>query len=274
MTTDSPHTPAPIEDFLAIAGLQLTSRVLLGTARYPSTQLLLDALEASGTQLVTVALRRVDPVAGGTENLYRLLVERGYHLLPNTAGCFTARDAVLTAELAREALGTSRIKLEVIADEETLLPDVEELLRAAETLVGKGFQVFPYTNDDPVTARKLEEIGCVAVMPLGAPIGSGLGIRNPHNIELIVQRAHIPVIVDAGVGTASDVAVAFELGVDGVLMNTAVAQARQPVRMAAAMRAAAVAGREAYLAGRMPKRFYAEASSPMGGRIAAESAAW
>ncbi|RLT36242.1 MAG: thiazole synthase [Chloroflexi bacterium] len=274
MTTDSPHTPAPTEDFLAIAGLQLTSRVLLGTARYPSTQLLLDALEASGTQLVTVALRRVDPVAGGTENLYRLLVERGYHLLPNTAGCFTARDAVLTAELAREALGTSRIKLEVIADEETLLPDVEELLRAAETLVGKGFQVFPYTNDDPVTARKLEEIGCVAVMPLGAPIGSGLGIRNPHNIELIVQRAHIPVIVDAGVGTASDVAVAFELGVDGVLMNTAVAQARQPVRMAAAMRAAAVAGREAYLAGRMPKRFYAEASSPMGGRIAAESAAW
>ncbi len=274
MTTDSPPAPAPTEDFLAIAGLQLTSRVLLGTARYPSTQQLLDALEASGTQLVTVALRRVDPVAGGTENLYRLLVERGYHLLPNTAGCFTARDAVLTAELAREALGTSRIKLEVIADEETLLPDVEELLRAAETLVGKGFQVFPYTNDDPVTARKLEEIGCVAVMPLGAPIGSGLGIRNPHNIELIVQRAHIPVIVDAGVGTASDVAVAFELGVDGVLMNTAVAQARQPVRMAGAMRAAAVAGREAYLAGRMPKRFYAKASSPMGGRIAAESAAW
>ena len=173
---------------------------------------------------MTVALRRVDPVAGGAENLYRLLVERGYHLLPNTAGCFTARDAVLTAELAREALGTSRVKLEVIADEETLLPDVEELLRAAETLVSKGFEVFPYTNDDPVTARKLEDIGCVAVMPLGAPIGSGLGIRNPHNIELIVQRAQVPVIVDAGVGTASDVAVALELGVDGVLMNTAVVE--------------------------------------------------
>ena len=277
MTTDGSTPPGPAadgEDIFAIADLRLTSRVLLGSARYPSTQVLLNALAASGTQLVTVALRRVDPVAGGGENLYRLLVEHGYALLPNTAGCFTARDAVLTAELAREALGTSRIKLEVIADEETLLPDVEELLRAAETLVGKGFQVFPYTNDDPITARKLEDVGCVAVMPLGAPIGSGLGIRNPHNIELIVKRAHVPVIVDAGVGTASDVAVAFELGVDGVLMNTAVAQARQPVRMAAAMRAAAVAGREAFLAGRMPRRFYAEASSPLSGRIASESAAW
>ena len=277
MTTDGSTPPGPAadgEDIFAIADLRLTSRVLLGSARYPSTQVLLNALAASGTQLVTVALRRVDPVAGGGENLYRLLVEHGYALLPNTAGCFTARDAVLTAELAREALGTSRIKLKVIADEETLLPDVEELLRAAETLVGKGFQVFPYTNDDPITARKLEDVGCVAVMPLGAPIGSGLGIRNPHNIELIVKRAHVPVIVDAGVGTASDVAVAFELGVDGVLMNTAVAQARQPVRMAAAMRAAAVAGREAFLAGRMPRRFYAEASSPLSGRIASESAAW
>lgn len=261
-------------DRLEIAGLSLDSRVLLGTARYPSTQVLLDALEASGTQLVTVSLRRVDPLAGGGENLYRLLSERGYELLPNTAGCFTARDAVLTAELAREALGTTRIKLEVIADEETLLPDVEELLRAAETLVGKGFQVFPYTNDDPITARKLEEIGCVAVMPLGAPIGSGLGIRNPHNIQLIVERAHVPVIVDAGVGTASDVAFAFELGCDGVLMNTAVAQAREPVRMARAMRAGAVAGREAFLAGRMPKRYYGESSSPLEGRIGAEVAAW
>ena len=261
-------------DRFEIAGLSLDSRVLLGTARYPSTQVLLDALEASGTQLVTVSLRRVDPIAGGGENLYRLLSERGYELLPNTAGCFTARDAVLTAELAREALGTTRIKLEVIADEETLLPDVEELLRAAETLVGKGFQVFPYTNDDPITARKLEEIGCVAVMPLGAPIGSGLGIRNPHNIQLIVERARVPVIVDAGVGTASDVAFAFELGCDGVLMNTAVAQARELVRMARAMRAGATAGREAYLAGRMPKRYYGEASSPLDGRIGAEAAAW
>ena len=261
-------------DRLEIAGLSLESRVLLGTARYPSTQVLLDALEASGTQPVTVSLRRVDPVAGGGENLYRLLSERGYELLPNTAGCFTARDAVLTAELAREALGTTRIKLEVIADEETLLPDVEELLRAAETLVGKGFQVFPYTNDDPITARKLEELGCVAVMPLGAPIGSGLGIRNPHNIQLIVERAHVPVIVDAGVGTASDVAFAFELGCDGVLMNSAVAQAREPVRMARAMRAGAIAGREAYLAGRMPRRYYGDASSPLEGRIGAEVAAW
>jgi thiazole synthase len=259
---------------LAIAGLELESRVLLGTARYPSTQVLLDSLEASGTQLVTVALRRVDPVTGGGENLYRLLRDRGYELLPNTAGCFTARDAVLTAELAREALGTPRIKLEVIADEETLLPDVEELLVAADQLVARGFQVFPYTNDDPVMARKLEEIGCVAVMPAGAPIGSGLGIRNPHNIQLIVDRAHVPVIVDAGVGTASDVAVAFELGCDGVLMNTAVAQAREPVRMARAMRAAAVAGREAYLAGRMPRRFYGEASSPTEGRIGSQAAAW
>jgi thiazole synthase len=262
------------DDGWTLADLVLGSRVLLGSARYPSTQIMLDALEASGTQLVTVALRRVDPAAAGGENLYRLLTERGYQLLPNTAGCFTARDAVLTAELAREALSTNRIKLEVIADEETLLPDVEELLRAAETLVAKGFHVFPYTNDDPVTARKLEEIGCAAVMPLGAPIGSGLGIRNPHNIELIVQRAQVPVIVDAGVGTASDVAVAFELGCDGVLMNTAVAQARQPVRMARAMRAAAVAGREAFLAGRMPRRFYADASSPLEGRIGAQVAAW
>lgn len=267
-TTDTLH------DSWTIAGLTLSSRLLLGSARYPGTQTMLDSLAASGTQLVTVAVRRVDPVAGGDENLYRLLVEREYQLLPNTAGCFTARDAVLTAELAREALGTSRIKLEVIADEETLLPDVEELLKAAELLVGKGFQVFPYTNDDPVTARKLEDIGCVAVMPLGAPIGSGLGIRNPHNIQLIVERAHIPVIVDAGVGTASDVAIAFELGVDGVLLNTAVAQAREPVRMARAMRAAAIAGREAFLAGRMPRRFYGEASSPLDGRIASAVAAW
>jgi thiazole synthase len=259
----------------ALAGETLHSRVLLGTnSHYASTQQMFDALAASGTDLVTVALRRVDPVARDGENLYQLLTERGYRLLPNTAGCFTAREAVLTAELAREALGTSLIKLEVIADEDTLLPDVEELLVAARDLIARGFSVLPYTSDDPVVARKLEDIGCAAVMPLGAPIGSGLGIRNPHNIQLIVERAHVPVIVDAGVGTASDVAIALELGCDGVLMSTAVAQARNPVRMARAMRHAALAGREAFLAGRMPKRFYGEASSPSGGRIAAEVAAW
>lgn len=266
----------PGEEPWELAGLTLTSRLLLGTSRYPSTQVLLDALDASGTGLVTVALRRVDPNrAEGGESLYDLLTERGLHLLPNTAGCFTAKEAVLTAELGREALGTSRVKLEVIADEDTLLPDVEELLVAARELVARGFQVLPYTTDDPIIARRLEAIGCVAVMPLGAPIGSGLGIRNPHNIQMIKERAGVPVIVDAGVGTASDIAVAFELGCDGVLLNTAVAQARQPVRMARAMRAAAIAGREASLAGRMPKRFYGEASSPIDGRIsAAQQAAW
>ena len=270
------RAPLPGEESWELAGLTLTSRLLLGTSRYPSTQVLLDALDASGTGLVTVALRRVDPNRGEDgESLYDLLTERGLHLLPNTAGCFTAKDAILTAELGREALGTSRVKLEVIADEETLLPDVEELLVAARELVARGFQVLPYTTDDPIIARRLEEIGCVAVMPLGAPIGSGLGIRNPHNIQMIKERAGVPVLVDAGVGTASDVAVAFELGVDGVLMNTAVAQARQPVRMARAMRAAAIAGREAFLAGRMPRRFWGEASSPMDGRIsAAQQAAW
>ena len=251
MTNLDPRAALPGEEPWELAGLTLTSRLLLGTSRYPSTQVLLDALDASGTQFVTVALRRVDPNIGEDgESLYDLLTERGLHLLPNTAGCFTAKEAVLTAELGREALGTSRVKLEVIADEETLLPDVEELLIAARELVARGFQVLPYTTDDPIIARRLEEIGCVAVMPLGAPIGSGLGIRNPHNIQMIKERA-------------------------GVLMNTAVAQARQPVRMARAMRAAAIAGREAFLAGRMPKRFWGEASSPMDGRIsAAQQAAW
>ncbi len=258
-----------------IAGLTLHSRVLLGTARYPSMQVMLDSLAAAGTGLVTVALRRVQAAQDGGENLYAALTERGYRILPNTAGCFTARDAILTAELGREALETDLVKLEVIADEDTLLPDTVELLNAAEELVRRGFQVLPYTNDDPVTAQKLEDLGCAAVMPLGAPIGSGLGIRNPHNIQLIRERASVPVIIDAGVGTASDCALAFELGCDGVLLNTAVAQARDPVAMARAMRAAAIAGRQAFLAGRMPKRYYAEASSPTEGRIgAAGAAAW
>ena len=252
-------------DTLKLGTLELTSRVLMGTSRFPSTQVLLDALAASGTQLVTVALRRVRVGEGG-DNLYGLLAERGHHLLPNTAGCFTAEEAVRTAMMARDALETNLIKLEVIADEETLLPEPQELLRAAERLVKAGFVVLPYTNDDPVTARKLEELGCAAVMPLAAPIGSGLGLRNPHNLELIKARAKIPVIVDAGIGTASDVTKVFELGLDAVLMNSAVSRSRDPVGMARAVRAAAIAGREAFLAGRMPMKTLAEASTPLEGR--------
>jgi thiazole synthase len=244
-----------------LAGRTLRSRLLLGTGRYPSRETLLSALDASGTEMVTVAVRRVR-LEPGADSLYEALRARGLHILPNTAGCYTAKDAVLTAELAREALQTDLVKLEVIADEDTLLPDVEALLDAARTLVAAGFQVLPYTNDDPVTARKLEDLGCAAVMPLAAPIGSGLGIRNPHNLLLIKERARVPVVVDAGVGTASDVAIAFELGCDAVLLNTAVARARHPVRMARAMRLAAEAGRDAHLAGRIPRKFYAEASSP------------
>jgi thiazole synthase len=267
-TTSKSSGPSRVADAdWQIGDLRLTSRLILGTARYPSTQVLLQALEAAGAQLVTVGIRRVSLTAEGGENLYRLLREHGFQVLPNTAGCFTAKDAVLTAQLAREALGTTMIKLEVIGDEDTLLPDVAGLLDAARELVRQGFQVLPYTNDDPITAKKLEDVGCIAVMPLGAPIGSGLGIRNPHNIELIVERSQVPVIVDAGVGTASDVAVAFELGCDGVLLNTAVAKARDPVAMAAAMRDASQAGWLARRAGRIPRRFMAEASTPMQGRI-------
>ena len=259
----------PIEtpkDQWTIGDLELTSRVLLGTASYPNTDLMLQSLEVSGTEFVTVSLRRVDPAANGPENLYALLQERGYHLLPNTAGCFTAAEAGLTARMSREALGTSFIKLEVIADEDTLLPAPEPLLKAADELVRDGFQELPYTNDDPVTALKLEELGCVAVMPLAAPIGSGLGIRNPHNIELIKSRARVPVIIDAGLGTASDVALAFELGCDAVLLNSAVSRSHDPVRMARAIGLGARAGRDAFLAGRMPQKFLAESASPLEGR--------
>ncbi len=257
-------------DTWELAGLTLRSRLILGTARYPSVQVMLDALEATGTEMVTVALRRVS-LGTDSENLYQVLKDRQYHILPNTAGCYTVKDAVLTARLAREALGISRIKLELIADDETLLPDTEQLLEAARLLVGEGFSVLPYTNDDPVTAQKLEALGCVAVMPLAAPIGSGLGIRNPHNLQLIRSRVRVPMIVDAGVGTASDVAVAFELGCDGVLLNSAIARAQDPVRMARAVRHAAVAGRDALLAGRMPQRMLADPTSPMTGRVAAGS---
>ena len=253
-------------DTWQVGGLTLRSRLLLGTARYPSRQVLLDALEASGTELVTVALRRVS-VGSEPENLYQLLQERQYHILPNTAGCYTVKEAVLTAQLGREALGTSLVKLELIADDETLLPDTVQLLEAARQLVRDGFTVLPYTNDDPVTAQRLEDLGCAAVMPLAAPIGSGLGIRNPHNLDMMRRRLRVPLIVDAGVGTASDVAIAFELGCDGLLLNSAVARAQDPVRMARAIRHAALAGRDALLAGRMPRKTLADPTSPMAGRV-------
>ncbi len=259
-------------DLLTLGPLTLHSRLLLGSSRYPSMQVMLESLEASGTELVTVALRRVRAGDDRGENVYALLEQRSLNVLPNTAGCYTAKEAVLTAELGREALETDLVKLEVIADDETLLPDSEELLTAARDLVKRGFVVLPYTNDDPVTAQKLEDIGCAAVMPLAAPIGTGLGIRNPHNLEVIKARAQVPVIVDAGVGTASDAALVFELGCDGLLLNSAVSRARDPVLMAAAMKAAAEAGRSAFLAGRMPKRFLAEASSPFEGRIGGSKA--
>ncbi len=250
---------------LTIAGKSFGSRLMIGTSRYPNQQIMLDAVKASGAAIVTVAVRRVSLESGG-EGLFEVLGD-DYHLLPNTAGCYTAKDAVLTAELAREALGTEWIKLEVIGDDETLFPDVEQLLRAAEELVKQGFIVLPYVNDDPITCRKLEDIGCAAVMPLAAPIGSGMGIRNPYNLRIIREQCSVPVIVDAGVGTASDAAVALELGCDGILLNSAVAGARDPVRMARAMRLAVEAGRLAFEAGRIPRKLYATASTPVDGAI-------
>ncbi|OLT33634.1 thiazole synthase [Actinomadura sp. CNU-125] len=256
-------TGAARDDALVIAGEEFGSRLIMGTGGAPSMQVLREALTASGTELTTVAMRRVDPAARGS--VLDVLKECGIRVLPNTAGCFTAGEAVLTAKLAREALGTNWVKLEVIADEHTLLPDPIELVEAAEQLVDDGFAVLPYTNDDPVLARRLEQAGCVAVMPLGSPIGSGLGIRNPHNIELIVERAGVPVVLDAGLGTASDAALAMELGCDAVLLATAVTRAQSPATMAAAMRHAVEGGRLARRAGRIPKRRYAQASSPFEG---------
>ena len=246
-----------------IAGVQLGSRLILGTGGAPSLAVVDDALAASGTSMCTVAMRRVDPGTSGS--ILDVLDRRGVRVLPNTAGCRTAREAVRTAQLAREALETDWVKLEVIADERTLLPDPVELLDAAQTLVGQGFQVLPYTNDDPVLARRLQQAGCVAVMPLGSPIGTGLGIANHHNIELIVSEATVPVILDAGIGTASDAALAMELGCDGVLLASAVTRAQDPAAMATAMARAVEAGRLARLAGRIPKRFHAQASSPTEG---------
>src|SRR6201992_4123101 len=247
-------------DPLVIAGEKFESRLILGPGGAPSLDVLERALVASGTELTTVAMRRVAP--GGGRNALGLLAERSIQVLPNTAGCHTAADAVRTAELAREALGTGWVKLEVIADEQTLLPDPIELLDAADMLVSRGFTVLPYTNDDPVLARRLEQAGCAAVMPLGAPIGAGRGISNGHNTELIVAGAGVPVVLDAGVGTASDAAIAMELGCDAVLLATAVTRARDPELMAEAMRHAVIAGRCARRAGRVPIRRYASASSP------------
>jgi thiazole synthase len=248
---------------LTIAGRALRSRLLLGTGGFPRLETLAEAIEATAAELVTVALRRIDPAAQGS--LVDVLDGCGVELLPNTAGCYTARDAVLTAKLAREAFGTDWVKLEVIGDERTLLPDAPELLVAAEELVADGFVVLPYTNDDPILARRLEDAGCAAVMPLGSPIGSGMGIRNPYNLSLIVERAGVPVILDAGVGTASDAALAMELGCDGVLCASAIARAEEPVAMARAIRLAVEAGVLARGAGRIPRRLYAEASSPAEG---------
>ncbi len=248
------------DDPFVLGGEKFGSRLIMGTGGAPSLDVLGRALTASGTELTTVAMRRVDPASRGS--VLDVLAELRIRVLPNTAGCFTAAEAVRTARLAAEALGTTWVKLEVIADEVTLLPDPVELLDAAERLVADGFTVLPYTSDDPVLARRLEQAGCAAVMPLGAPIGSGLGIRNPHNIELMVQAALVPVILDAGIGTASDAALAMELGCAAVMLATAVTRAREPELMAAAMRSAVIAGRLAYRAGRIPRRRYARASSP------------
>jgi thiazole synthase len=254
-------------DPLILAGREFRSRLIVGTGKYPSFQVMKDAHEASGAEMVTVAVRRVDLKARGPENLLDHIDTRHLFILPNTAACYSADEAVRTARLGREAGLSNWVKLEVIGDEKTLYPDTEGLLAATRILVKEGFIVLPYTTDDVVVAKKLQDAGAAAVMPLGAPIGSGLGIQNRVNLQLVREAVKVPVIVDAGVGTASDAAIAMELGADGVLMNTAIALAREPVRMAAAMRKAVEAGREAFLAGRIPRKMYASASSPPEGVV-------
>jgi thiazole synthase len=261
-----------MQDELKLGNQALRSRLIVGTGKYRNLEETKAALEASGADMVTVAVRRLDLNAQGGDSLIRYLKEGGYTLLPNTAGCYNVDDAVRTCRLARELGIAGLVKLEVLGDPKTLFPDVVQTLEAARILVKEGFNVLPYTSDDPITAKKLEDIGCTAVMPLAAPIGSGLGICNRYNLEIIRQTLTVPVIVDAGVGTASDAAVAMELGCDGVLMNTAIAGAREPVRMAHAMRLAVEAGRQAYLAGRIDKRLYATASSPLTGVIGSNQA--
>jgi thiazole synthase len=251
------------DDVLKIGKHEFTSRLIVGTGKYPSLEVMQQAHEASGTQFVTVAIRRINLDERSGKTLLDYIDRSKYTILPNTAGCYTAKEAVLTAQLARELLETDLIKLEVIGDPQTLYPDTRETLAAATQLVKDGFTVLPYIIDDPVACKRLEEEGCAAVMPLAAPIGSGLGVCNPYSIRIIKERANVPVIVDAGVGTASDAAVAMELGVDAVLMNTGIAAAKDPVAMAHAMKYAVQAGRLAFLAGRMEKRLYANASSPM-----------
>ena len=252
-----------MDEQLTIAGREFGSRLVIGTGGFRNLEVMAAAVAASGAEMATVALRRVDPAAQGS--IVEVLRDAGCFLLPNTAGCFTARDAVRTARLAREAFDTDWVKLEVIGDDKTLLPDPVELLEAAETLVGEDFVVLPYTNDDPILARRLEDAGCAAVMPLGSPIGSGMGIRNPYNLRLIVEGARVPVILDAGIGTASDATLAMEAGCDAVLLASAVSRAEDPVAMARAMRLAVEAGYAARRAGRIPRRLYAEASTPIEG---------
>lgn len=254
-----------MDDRLKIGNRIFTSRLMVGTGKYPTNEIMKRALEESGAEVVTVAVRRVNLDRKSESMLDH--IDRKYTLLPNTAGCYTAGDAIRTARLAREALDTEFVKLEVLGDEKTLFPDNEALLEAAKVLVKEGFTVLPYTNDDPIMAKKLEDIGCAAVMPLAAPIGSGLGIRNPYNIRIILETIKVPVIVDAGVGTASDAAIAMELGCHGILMNTGIAGAKDPISMAKAMRLGTEAGRLAFLAGRIPRKLYATASSPVAGLI-------
>lgn len=265
-TTLESATAADAADPFTFGGRTFASRLIVGTGKYATFELMRRALEESGAEIVTVAVRRVNLTDRGRESLLDY-VPKGMTLLPNTAGCYSAEDAVRAARLGREVGLSAWVKLEVLGDERTLWPDNEALLAATRTLVGEGFTVFPYTSDDPIVCRKLEDAGAAAVMPLGAPIGSGLGIQNPNNLSIILEQATVPVIVDAGVGTASDACVAMELGAAGVLMNTGIAGARDPVRMARAMRDAVRAGRDAYRAGRIPKRRYATASSPEEGRI-------
>ena len=254
-------------DKFVLAGKEFTSRLIVGTGKYADNEQTRQALEKSGTQIVTVAVRRVNLTDKSKESLLDFIDPKKYFILPNTAGCYNWEDAVRTAKMAREILQTNWVKLEVIGHEKTLMPDVMGTLKAAQVLIDDGFVVLPYVSDDHIIAKKFEEMGCQAVMPLAAPIGSGLGVRNPYNIRIILEEAKVPIIVDAGVGTASDAAIAMELGCDALLLNTAIAKAKNPLLMAEAMKQAVEAGRKAYLAGRIPRKLYASASSPVDGVI-------
>jgi len=256
-----------MSDKLKLGPYEFTSRLFVGTGKYTTNEIMVEALAASGTEAVTVAVRRVDLSGKSGKTILDFIDRKKYTILPNTAGCFTAEDAVRVARLSREVLGTDWVKLEVLGDQQTLLPDPVGTLSACEQLTAEGFYVLAYTSDDPIVAKRLETVGAKAVMPAGSPIGSGQGILNPTNIRIVLERAAVPIIVDAGVGTASDVTLAFELGAEGVLLNTGIALAKDPVRMARAMKAAAEAGRDAFLAGRIPRKLYASASSPLEGVI-------